>query len=137
MIMKIKILVVIIGSALFIIGGVTGFVLGKDVQEKISRTALEIKAGEIEKSQVAQSLCANLKGEVIEIIENALILKEEEDSLKMEISPETRIFGGALGTEEIKFEEIKAGDFVYVYARLTQDGGLMANSITILPYSRD
>ena len=138
--MNIKASTIIIGSVLFAVGGILGFVLGVGVQEEIPRTPLEKKVGELEKSQVTRDLCANFEGEVVEIAGNVLTLSKEGDLLKMEVDPEARVSRqilpeeqeGEITRKEIKFEEIKVGDYVYVYSVLTKEGRLIARNIMAL-----
>lgn len=122
-----------------------GYYLGKQAAMKevpsevqVSKTALEERTGELEKSQVVDSFCANLMGEMIEVSKDTLTLSRGEDLLKIEVGEDTRFYrretpkpGEVPSRKEIKFEEINKGDQGYVYARLTKEGKLIAYSITV------
>ncbi|PIU15904.1 hypothetical protein COT20_01070 [bacterium (Candidatus Gribaldobacteria) CG08_land_8_20_14_0_20_39_15] len=149
--MKRSNLTIIVIVISLLVGGVIGYGYGYGLGKKaitreappeveVSKTALEEKAGELEKSKMVVNLCANLHGEVIEVSKDVLTLSKEGDLLKLEVGKDVRIYrqelprepGEALVMEEIKFEEVKKRDQVSVYSRLTEEGELVVQNITVL-----
>ena len=138
--MKITITIVV-GLTLLGIGGFLGYSFGaKQVGEAVPQTALMEKVGELERASAVDSFCANLVGEIAEISEDSITLNREESLLEIKVDKDTQIYrltapkekGEAPAREELTLKEIKKGEQVSVYGRLTGGDGLIAAGIAVL-----
>lgn len=136
-------LIIIIGLILFVIGAGIGFVLGfgarfrvvdipPSLQEKTVRTLIGYDA--------VDSICANLIGEVTEIIdENRIIITHNYERLELKINPDAHIVrstppekpGAPSISTIIKLNEIQLGEQVDIYAVITEQGEIVARGITV------
>jgi flagellar basal body-associated protein FliL len=149
---KAIILIIIFALILLILGLGLGYSLSQKQTKKTIKAkeaeykTLEAKLKPLEpfskllESEVAQSLCANLSGKVVEISDQTITITKGDNSLKLEIEKDARFFSQkirgeiAQPLEEIKLENIKIGDEVSIYARLDKAGGLKALHITVFHF---
>lgn len=133
--------------AIAIIGGLIllgiGFSLGLNSGQKAIK---EVKAplADLLESKVISGLTTTASGEVTEIAGRNLTLSKEGDTLKILIKENATIarlvppaevteVPQPVAREEIKFEDIKAGDKVNVSCQLKAGGSLEGTEVTVLP----
>ncbi len=137
--MNIKILLIIIGLVMFAMGGILGFVLGAgerkvmppidilvDVPEIL--TNQEKKVMVVLESKALDSICANLTGEVTEIIEDTIVIISHQELLEIRVEQGAHI---VRGLELIELAEIQKGELVAIYAVITEQGELIARGVSV------
>ena len=126
--MKLNIIAIIIGLMCLIVGLALGYGLGASrvEEEKVApeeRSENITALLNIEKSSLLDDITAQFRGEVVEIEENSLLIKEGADSLRGEIgdfAPSvakirlTEDGKKELVDQEFKFQDVKIGDKVVV-----------------------
>lgn len=130
-----KLVLIISFFVVFALGVFLGFGL-----KSASKNDFAQKVESLQKSPLVDSLAANLFGEVSEISSSTITLVKNGQSLQFKVDEKTAVFHIVSPKnitepptrEAIKITDIKKGERISVYNRLTADGELLANNITVL-----
>lgn len=149
--MKIKILVVVFGLVLFILGATAGFILSPSQRKNISPIIDERKIEDsvilenkeikkiasLMKMGLMDEINVNISGEIISSDKDSFTLLRDENTIKIKVDEQTNIYrwtefveGETPKNREIELSDIRADETVGVFIMITKEGGLLARGIS-------